>query len=56
MDLHEAIFVNLRRMAIAAEQMAKGQDLVDQCPERYRLPAEAEKSNNPVDASQGDLV
>jgi hypothetical protein len=56
MDLHEAIFTNLRRMAVAVEQLAKGQDLVDQCPERYRLPAETEKSNNPVDTSQGDLV
>ena len=56
MDLHEAIFINLRRMATAAEQLAKGQDLVDQCPERYRLPAETEKSNNPVDTSQGGML
>lgn len=56
MELHEAIFTNLRRMVIAAEQLAKGQDLVDQFPDRYRLPAETERSNNPIDTSQGDML
>lgn len=56
MDLRDSIFTNLRRMSGAAEQLAKWQDLVDQYPDRYRLPAETEKSNNPVVTSQGDLV